>query len=328
MKFSVIVPVYNCIGDLPACVESILAQTCPDFELLLVDDGSTDGSGVLCDELAQKDGRIRVIHKENGGASSARNAGIRAAAGEYLLFIDGDDTLEAACLAAIPTDADMTVFGMAFDYADGRTDLLVYPEEVTMSSVQVSGHFEELFACNALSSACNKCFRGSLIRESGILFREGMTLYEDLDFVLRCLPHSKVISFLPRCFYHYRLKAQSGNLDRRTRDIHKLSENLRYLGTSMVSFGGNAEKVYFRLCAQLLYRHFLFVDYRVSQLQSAAEAFALPLKEDALQGNEKEMAAMLEARQYRRLHRWLAGKKLARRLRRSAKAVLQALGLK
>ena len=88
---SVIVPVYNILDCLERCVDSLLAQTYKEIEILLVDDGSTDGTGTLCDQLAEKDSRIRVFHKENGGSSSARNVGIQQARGEYLGFVDSDD---------------------------------------------------------------------------------------------------------------------------------------------------------------------------------------------------------------------------------------------
>ena len=93
-KITVIVPVYNTEKYLRRCVDSILAQTFTDFELLLVNDGSTDGSGAICDEYAQKDSRVRVFHKENGGVSSARNIGIDNAQGDWITFIDSDDRIE------------------------------------------------------------------------------------------------------------------------------------------------------------------------------------------------------------------------------------------
>ncbi len=91
---SVIVPVYKVEDYLPRCVQSLLAQTYPNLEIYLVDDGSPDRCGILCDEFAAADSRIRVIHKENGGLSSARNAGIDVAQGEYLGFVDSDDWVE------------------------------------------------------------------------------------------------------------------------------------------------------------------------------------------------------------------------------------------
>ena len=95
---SVIVPVYNVEQYLPHCIDSILTQTFTDFEVLLIDDGSTDNSGRICDEYAKKDNRIRVFHKENGGVSSARNVGLDNAEGEFLGFVDGDDILSPVYL--------------------------------------------------------------------------------------------------------------------------------------------------------------------------------------------------------------------------------------
>ena len=94
-KFSVIVPVYKVETYLPRCIESILNQTVTDFELILIDDGSPDCSGEICDAYAAKDSRIRVIHQKNGGVSKARNAGLDIAQGEYIVFVDSDDWVDA-----------------------------------------------------------------------------------------------------------------------------------------------------------------------------------------------------------------------------------------
>ena len=94
-KISVIVPVYNVEKYLCSCIDSILAQTFTDFELLLIDDGSRDKSGEICDEYANKDCRVKVFHKENGGVSSARNLGIDESKGEYLFFVDSDDIISS-----------------------------------------------------------------------------------------------------------------------------------------------------------------------------------------------------------------------------------------
>ena len=100
-RISVIVPVYKVEQFLPACVQSILGQTFADFELILVDDGSPDGCGALCDAYAGQDGRVRVIHQKNGGLSAARNSGIAAAKGELLAFVDSDDLLHRRMLEVL-----------------------------------------------------------------------------------------------------------------------------------------------------------------------------------------------------------------------------------
>ena len=114
---SVIVPVYNCKDYLPKCIESILNQTYPQIQLILIDDGSSDGSGEICDTFAAKDRRIQVIHQKNQGVSAARNAGLDAAAGEYLLFVDSDDqiaadTIETSLNGFVDDTIDVVVFGV------------------------------------------------------------------------------------------------------------------------------------------------------------------------------------------------------------------------
>ena len=115
MFFSVVVPVYNVKNYLAQCVNSVLRQSFEDFELILVDDGSKDGSGALCDAYARDDARVKVLHKENGGQSTARNAGIRAASGQYAVFLDSDDFIDspdffAELHDALKEGADVAVF--------------------------------------------------------------------------------------------------------------------------------------------------------------------------------------------------------------------------
>ena len=111
-KVSIIVPVYNTEKYLARCIDSILAQTFTDFELILVNDGSKDNSGKICDEYAQKDSRIVVIHKENGGVSSARNKGIDVAQGEWISFVDSDDWISSDFLSSFTYDADLMICGI------------------------------------------------------------------------------------------------------------------------------------------------------------------------------------------------------------------------
>ena len=126
VKYSFIVPVYNCEAYLKECVESILNQSGDySFEVILVDDGAQDRSGQIADELAEKHPQVRAFHNENGGAASARNYGIEKAAGEYLLFIDGDDTVDASLLETVDSHLEISqqplvIYGMSFDYYKGE----------------------------------------------------------------------------------------------------------------------------------------------------------------------------------------------------------------
>lgn len=126
-KISIIVPVYNVEKYLEKCVRSILAQTFTDFELILVDDGSPDSSGAMCDQFAEQDQRVKVIHKENGGLSDARNAGIEIATGEYLGFVDSDDYIaddmyELLYTNIVKEDADLSICGI-YDVYEGKSQL-------------------------------------------------------------------------------------------------------------------------------------------------------------------------------------------------------------
>jgi len=114
MEISIIIPVYNSEKYLKECIDSILSQTFLDFELVLVNDGSTDSSGKICDEYALKDSRVRVFHKENGGVSAARNTGIKAAKGKYVTFVDADDKVKPSFLMdfnSLELEADFYVQG-------------------------------------------------------------------------------------------------------------------------------------------------------------------------------------------------------------------------
>ena len=117
MKISFVIPVYNCKDYLPACVDSIRVVGAEDYEILLIDDGSTDGSGAVCDELAERYPEIRVIHQDNGGVSAARNRGICEVLGEFILFVDADDTLvpfTSQIMESLNEGTDMVIFGMEF----------------------------------------------------------------------------------------------------------------------------------------------------------------------------------------------------------------------
>ena len=235
MSYSFIIPVYNCKDYLPACVESIRAAGLTDYEILLVDDGSTDGSGAVCDALAEKFPQVRVIHQENGGVSSARNRGIDAAVGAYLLFLDSDDTLDAAGLAVLAEDfpvngADMAIFGMSFDYyrkqQHYRSDVLAFDHDGLLPGEQWRARFWEMFNANAISSSCTKIFKRSILEDYQIRFSEDMFLYEDLEFVLRYMAHCETIFNVPKAIYHYRQSEDEGNAKRRVARIDCLSDFL------------------------------------------------------------------------------------------------------
>ncbi len=209
---SIIVPVYKSKDTLKRCVESLLAQTVEDTEMILVDDGSPDGSGELCDKLAEGDSRIRVIHKENGGVSSARNAGIEAAKGEYLLFADSDDYVEPDMVEKLLSsigDDDIAICGFHHHY-QGR-DIVRIPEVPGQSGEE---NFLALYGEGFLNMPWNKLYK----RELTGCFDESLSLGEDLLFNLDYLRQADGIAIVKAPLCHYIQDETGASLSSQKRD--------------------------------------------------------------------------------------------------------------
>lgn len=215
---SVIIPAYNIKEYLSRCVRSVCAQTYSHLEILLVDDGSTDGTGALCDELAGTDSRIRVFHKKNGGSSSARNVGLRSASGEYIGFVDSDDYIdsrmyERLCEAMKKYQVKAAQIGRdEIDEQGNRLpDICVPP-----ASEERIGHrdfLKELLMHRGDCSFCTKLFHRSVLE--GKEFPVG-ALNEDFHFLVRLLPEIGDIVSLPEQAYHvfYRMGSNSRKKDK------------------------------------------------------------------------------------------------------------------
>lgn len=208
---SVIVPIYNVEAFVEQAVDSVLSQTLSDWELILVDDGSTDGSGRLCDAYAARDGRIRVVHKSNGGLSDARNAGLDVARGEWISFLDGDDRLAPEALrlmmdAALRTRAEVVSadFYASADASEAPQGLKPRYEAATVSGREAVSRM--LYQQGPNHSAWGKIYARGLWRN--LRFRRG-TWYEDLDVFYRVLLRSRGVALLPDRLYLYRLHAGS-----------------------------------------------------------------------------------------------------------------------
>ena len=198
---SVIVPVYNAAATIEKCAGSILAQAPAAAELILVDDGSSDGSPALCDELAAKDGRVRVFHQKNGGPSAARNAGLDAAAGKYLQFVDADDWVSPglydAALPPLEEGADVCFFGV--ENVGGPAEPAL-PDAAFNSLGELRGEFERyLVRTGQFASPCNKIYRRSAV--GPVRFDPRLHINEDLLFNLEALARCGRVRFLPALFY-------------------------------------------------------------------------------------------------------------------------------
>lgn len=231
---SVIIPVYNAETYLNECVRSVLKQTYTDFELLLIDDGSPDHCPGMCDNWAKEDCRIRAIHKKNGGVSSARNAGIYEAKGEYLCFVDSDDTLPSDALqllwSAIDNNGtDISVGSFQFQY--GKKFL-------SHASRLKEGHYEFIDLMSGfiddgtlggflLGSVCGGLYKRSLILENNLLFVEGLKNNEDGLFNFEYALHAKSLYVIDTVVYNYRQDNEQTKPNRKNENFgEKVFDNL------------------------------------------------------------------------------------------------------
>ncbi len=231
-RISMIVPVYRAAAYLEESVGALLAQTAADFEVILVDDGSPDECPALCDALAAKDERVRVIHQTNSGAGAARNAGIAAARGAYLMFPDSDDLCdprfaEVMERAAASCGADIVVCGyQSFDETGDRERMSlpagVYPDKITTREF-----FTSYFPLGVAGYAWNKLFARRLFTECGVRF-PAMRRYEDGVFTLAAFGAAKCVCVVPDVLYRYRINTLSTLFQKYPTDnfelLHRLTD--------------------------------------------------------------------------------------------------------
>lgn len=211
-EVSIIVPIYNVESYLSRCIDSILNQSYTNFELILVNDGSPDNCGTICDQYAATDHRIIVIHKENGGVSSARNSALNIAQGDFITFCDSDDywdpnLLEIAMRSLSNSNADCLVFGFFTHTLDG----LVTPRKLDAETLTFSEQTDNVsYLIDSLLSGrhgwevCNHIFSRDIIRKHGIRFSTTCENYaEDLCFVCQYMLHSHRLICIPDNLYHY-----------------------------------------------------------------------------------------------------------------------------
>ena len=233
-KVSVIVPVYKAEKYLRKCVDSILAQTFKDFEVLLVDDGSPDGSGAICDEYAKKDPRVRVFHKENGGVSSARNAALNVALGKYVTMVDADDFIGPSFLSDfgfVLRESDFYLQGYVLVSGDRESKFRVAPEELFIGHKAFATFYIREEETIILNSPWAKLYRRDLIERCRLFFDERISLGEDHLFVLSYLVHAKSAFITPGTSYHY-VKDGGEHL---TRKCHPF-DNLKYYYAQVLAF--------------------------------------------------------------------------------------------
>lgn len=202
-KVSIIIPVYKVETTIHKCLDSFLAQTLKEWEIVLVDDGSPDRSGQICDEYATKDSRFRIIHQQNAGVSAARQTALEAVTGEYVIHADPDDwgepkMLEDLYKKAEADDADMVICDMYKDFGD---KCLYYKQVIADTNPQ--SILNDIFKGNVHGSCCNKLIKHSCIEKYGAKFPKGVNYCEDVSFLVQLLKHNIKVTYLNKAYYHY-----------------------------------------------------------------------------------------------------------------------------
>lgn len=214
---SVIIPVFNVEEYISQCLDSVLTQTEGDIEIIVVNDGTTDKSGKIADNYAEIDSRIKVVHKENGGLSSARNAGIKIAHGRYVLFLDSDDWLEANAveiLKAIILESDYDTVMFTWDIIDQSNHWVskkesVFEDGFTFDEYNKARLYKTFFRGTQLNSVCQRIYKRELLIKYALLFDESQKYCEDLIFSLDYIICCTNGLYIDKTLYKYRLNPQS-----------------------------------------------------------------------------------------------------------------------
>lgn len=226
--FSIIIPIYKVEAYLRECVDSVLAQSFTDFEVILVDDGSPDACPAICDSYAAADTRVRTIHKPNGGLSDARNAGLNQARGSYIIFLDSDDWWDDVDALQQIKDAiqchkvDIVIYGLK-KYSIEQNKY--YCER----GISADCGIQNFTTCQAIeqnrfnASACDKAVKASIIKDNNLAFIKGQ-LSEDIEWCINLLKHTNSVTIIPSNFYIYRQNPNSISHNIKRKNISDILE--------------------------------------------------------------------------------------------------------
>lgn len=224
-KVSVIIPVYNAERYLAECLDSLVAQTLPECEFIFVNDGSSDGSRYIVENYQRKNIRIILINQPNLGVSSARNAGLAAATGEYVGFVDADDWVEPDMFATLYSAASAcrldVVFSNFYSYQQGKSirNSCSFPKDVVLNRQYIIENILPVYLeSDMLNSVCNKLFRHELLVDEHVAFPTGVELGEDGMFNMKALSFSKSAAYIEYTGYHYRETAGSATRNAAQKD--------------------------------------------------------------------------------------------------------------
>lgn len=270
MSVSVVIPVYNSENYLARCIDSILNQRYVNYELLLVDDGSSDESGRICETYAKRDDRVTFFRKENGGVSDARNYGIKRASlkSDYICFIDSDDVVDSLYLEYLIMGIDNAQLSMCH-FMDVYNQNVIEPHHNQLSvikyqDIKKNQHFVELFKTGILNSPCNKLYRLDVIREFGLCFPKETVIAEDLLFNLAYLRHCSSVNEVENALYCY--CHRNGSLVSRINS--KAYDCYLSIRNEMIDFFGQQFKA---SIDQMIYRQFESISIKLLEQKRSRE---------------------------------------------------------
>lgn len=260
---SIIVPVYNAENTIGTCVDSLVRQSHNLLEIILVDDGSTDNSGKICDELAIKDNRIKVIHKDNEGVSVARNTGISKAAGYAITFVDADDTLDINAVSLmlnkmLNNDCDIVMCDYSIIYSD-HMEKHVYREDDFCLEKEGKSEFldDALKPQSGVGFIWGKLFNREFLIRNNLLLNDNLTAAEDAEFMLRTAFYADKVGFVAKSLYNYLHNTVSAVRSFRTDYVERYRKSLSVIYDFLVDNGLNKHLVTYDNC--VLYHLLLIV---------------------------------------------------------------------
>lgn len=249
---SVIMPVYNVEKYVGNSIESILKQTYDNFELIIVIDGSPDNSGSIAEKYSQKDSRINVIYKDNGGLSDARNCGIDKANGDYIYFLDSDDYIENNLLDISVNNAeihklDITVFGFYADYEDYNGEVVSSKAISPLKGIYNKDNIHKITLDdefhNYIGYAWNKLYKSNVIKENKIRFIKGLSLIEDIEFNYLAVKYAIKIGFIDKALYHYMQRQRTTLVNEKYNNLYNLKLRAANLRVKILNEWSISEKI-------------------------------------------------------------------------------------
>lgn len=260
---SIIVPVYNAENTIGTCVDSLVRQSHNLLEIILVDDGSTDNSGKICDELALKDNRIKVIHKDNEGVSVARNAGINKAIGYAVSFVDADDTLDVNALSLmlnkmLNNDCDIVMGDYSIVYSDHIEKHVYREEDFCLEKEGVSEFLDDtLKPQSGAGFIWGKLFNREFLIKNNLLLNDNLAAAEDAEFMLRAAFYADKVGFVAKSLYNYLHNTVSAVRSFRTDYVERYRKSLLVMYDFLVDNGLSEHLVTYDNC--VLYHLLLIV---------------------------------------------------------------------